>query len=480
MSLRIKFSFFSSILVLLIVIASSSLLFVTEKNLLTKEAEKRQFTVAAGFSQVSREALVSKDQISLLNYIKTVKREKDVLYLLLCYPTGKIIAHSDISRLGQAAEEGGGAEAIRVDNMLTRSFVDARQVNVAEISVPVMINNETAAFARIGFSRDVQRAMIEGSLSATRQRLLGVGAAALILGVIGSFVLAGLITAPIKKMAEGARLIGKGRLETKIEVSTKDELGRLACDLNLMAVKLKELEQRKADFVANVTHELKSPLTTIGISVEMLLRGETGKLNTEQKEVLNVMMPSVKRLRTFIEDLLDVAKMERGKMEISPHRCDSGSLVNTPVEMVKMQADSKAIKIVTALSEPLPLVLADAEKISQVMTNLLTNAVKFTAQGGTITVEARVESGDFVRFTVRDTGIGIPPQYLERVFDKFEQVKGVREKINGPKGSGLGLAIAKIIVEMHGGKIWVESELGKGSSFHFTLPKADKRLQPGA
>lgn len=472
MRLRTKFSLFSSSLILIVIAGVSIFLFIAEKRLLIKEMKEKQVTMVKGFGQVSKESLISKDQISLINYVRTIKEERGVIYVVLVNSQNKVIAHSDIALLGSAIKDNVGLKAQEpYQDIFTQIYKDNQNVEIADIALPVFIGDKRVATARIGLSQDVLNQIIKKTLDQTRNRIFGVAGVALLFGLIGSFILSQIMTRPIKKMVEGARQIGQGKLDTVIEVKSTDELGELAGDFNLMANQLKELDHMKQDFVSSVTHELRSPMTSIGMNLDLFIEGSYGPLNSEQKEILRVMRDNAARLGRFINDLLDVAKLERGKMEITPVSMAINSAIEGPMQLAKVMADAKKITLTAEIPEGVPQVFIDSDRVQQVITNLLSNAVKFTPEGGKITVKVKENSDSLIQVSVCDTGMGIPGDQIAKVFEKFEQVKGTREKIKGPKGTGLGLAIVKALVEIHGGTIWAESELKKGSCFHFTLPK---------
>jgi len=310
-------------------------------------------------------------------------------------------------------------------------------------------------------------------LKVTRQRILVVAVGALIVGLLGAFILTHMMTGPIRKIAKGAEIIGSGKLDHKITVKSRDELGDLAREFNLMSDKLKELDQMKSDFVSSVTHELRSPLLSLRMYIDLALKGTAGELNDKQKEYLTIMRDCAGRLSRFIDDLLDVAKIERGKMEVTLQPVDLYPIAQEISQLFKPQMDNKNIRFQVNVLTGLPRLLADPERTRQVITNLLSNAVKFTPAGGAITLEAKHNaSAGTMDISVSDSGIGIPADKLDSIFNKFEQVKDARQKASGPKGTGLGLAIVKGIVEMQGGRIKVTSELNKGSTFIVSLPLA--------
>ena len=232
--------------------------------------------------------------------------------------------------------------------------------------------------------------------------------------------------------------------------------------------RLKELDKMKSDFVSNVSHELRTPLTSIKGSVDNMLDGLTGTLNEKQVRYLTRIKSNTDRLSRLINDLLDLSRIESGRVEIRSTSLSLTALAEEVAEQLKSLAAEKLIRIEVQPPDPRMTVWADRDKITQVLMNLIGNAVKFTPQNGKVTVALEKNGDDYVQISVADTGPGILSEEKNKIFSKFYQFADIdKEK---PKGSGLGLAISKALVEMHGGKIWVESEAGKGSKFYFTLP----------
>lgn len=242
------------------------------------------------------------------------------------------------------------------------------------------------------------------------------------------------------------------------------EVGRIAVMQDITY--LKELDKMKSDFVSTVSHDLRSPLTNI--SGHAALLPEVGELNETQQEFVEVIKLSVAKMTTLIDNLLDLGKIEaRVEMEMKP--CQLVLVINEAVESLREQAGVKEIVLQLDLPPELPLVQGNQVRLDQVVSNLVGNAVKFTPKGGMVTVSAREEKGK-VAVEVKDTGIGIAPEAQVHLFEKFYRVSS--EETRGIEGTGLGLAIVKSIVEGHGGRVWVESEPGRGSTFGFALPIA--------
>jgi NtrC-family two-component system sensor histidine kinase KinB len=231
--------------------------------------------------------------------------------------------------------------------------------------------------------------------------------------------------------------------------------------------RLKELDRLKSEFVMAASHELKTPLTSIGMSISLLKEKSMDKLDSKGSDLLNAADEEVQRLKALVNDLLDISRIEAGKMPIDFNSVSVELIFEKAVGVLKNQADEKNIELSYNLPSDLPAIEADVNKITWVLTNLISNSLRYTDANGYIKLTAEL-AGSQIYISVADNGAGIPYKYQSRIFDKFVQVK--TEKALG--GSGLGLAICKEIVRAHGGTIWVDSEPGKGSTFTFTVPVA--------
>ncbi len=237
----------------------------------------------------------------------------------------------------------------------------------------------------------------------------------------------------------------------------------------------KEVEEMKNKFVSNVSHELRTPLVAIQKSLGLILDKELGEINPEQQKFLNIANRNIQRLSRLINDILDVSKLEVGKMSLNIEQINPVEIAKHVLATVETWAKDKKINLKVDFPEAPVMIDADPDRLTQIMTNLVGNAMKFTPESGTISIEAKIGvkdpklgPGDCIEIGVRDTGIGIEPQDQAKIFEKFEQVSLAQPA--GVSSTGLGLTIAKEIVELHKGKIWVESEIGKGSRFVFRFP----------
>ena len=267
-----------------------------------------------------------------------------------------------------------------------------------------------------------------------------------------------------------------------------EDLENKNIDLRAALERVRASDRAKSDFLANMSHELRTPLNHIMGFTELVLGKHFGDLTAVQAEYLGDVLASSRHLLSLINDILDLSKVEAGKMELELKDLDPQVLIQSGVSMIKEKALKRGIKVKTELEGVPEVIRADERKLKQILYNLLSNAVKFIPEGGAIEVSAdrvtgirypvsgeskarewKAESGDFLRISVRDTGIGIAPENLERIFAPFEQVDSAPSRHY--QGTGLGLSLTRKLVELHGGRIWAESEgEGKGSAFHFVLP----------
>jgi signal transduction histidine kinase len=224
-----------------------------------------------------------------------------------------------------------------------------------------------------------------------------------------------------------------------------------------------EIDEMKSDFISVASHEMRTPMTSIKGSIELLLGGYAGELPPESTELLGICLTAVDRLVRLINDLLDISKIESGKMELHLARLNLTDCVKKSMRSLRSLAEVNKVSIDTEQDGVIPEIMGDKDRLEQVITNLLSNALKYSPPEKTVRVRVGAVNNS-VRVSVSDEGQGIPPDQLTRVFDRFHQLSGAK------KGSGLGLTIARALVEQHHGRIWVESEVGRGTQFYFEIP----------
>ncbi len=292
--------------------------------------------------------------------------------------------------------------------------------------------------------------------------LAGLGAAAVV-----SLLISRRLTAPLRDMTVASQRMAEGRYSERVPARGGDELGQLAASFNGMAEKLEQVEAMRRRLIGDVAHELRTPLTAIKGSMEGLVDG----VLPASPETFTQVAAEAERLNRLVDDLQELSRVESGAVALDLKPVSLAELVETACKRLAASYASKGVSLTLDLSAALPPVHADIDRLLQVLTNLLGNALQYTPAGGHVTLSAETRSGEIL-IKVTDTGIGIPLEHMPHIFDRFYRVDKSRSRQAGG-GSGIGLTISKALVEAHGGHLWVESPgEGLGSTFLFTLPVA--------
>ncbi len=307
-----------------------------------------------------------------------------------------------------------------------------------------------------------------GEAGANASKVAMILAISALIGVIlVSLFITRSITLPVAKLIDKTREISNWVFKADLNLASPPEIQELAQAINSMCDKLKTVDKMKSDFFSTMAHELRTPLTSIKEGTSLLLEGVGGGTTDTQKKLLKIIAVESHRLIDLVNASLDLSKIEAGMMAFNFTPAEISPLLQRVVTEVRPWAIAKGVRVEVHNPPGLPLVPMDTERILQVFRNLIGNAIKFTPDGGTVTVLAREEDKK-VFVTVRDTGIGISKESLTDIFEKYRQ--GNSSHSEYIKGTGLGLAIVKHIVVAHGGNVWAESDPGQGSSFTFFLP----------
>lgn len=276
------------------------------------------------------------------------------------------------------------------------------------------------------------------------------------------------IITPVRRLASATERIGQGDLEARVSRGGAGEMRELASGFNTMAASLQEVERLKNEFFALVSHELRTPLTSIVGYIDIVRAEEAGEINELQARYLAVVDRNARRLTRMVGDLLFVAQVEAGTLSLERAEVNVGTVAAEAVEAARPHADGKGV-LLTLDAQPIELHGADRDRLGQLLDNLLTNALKFTGEGGRIEVRVREAKGT-ARIEVSDSGTGIAHEEIEHLFERFYRAQAATDA--AVQGVGLGLSICKTIVEGHGGSIAVASKLGKGTTFTVDLPMA--------
>ena len=293
----------------------------------------------------------------------------------------------------------------------------------------------------------------------------------LVLGGWVSYVVARDLSSAMRELERGTRALTAGDFEYRIELERQDEFGELASAFDRMAGRIAELDRMKIDFFANVSHDLKTPLTSMSEATALLSEEVAGPLSADQRALVSVLESDVRRLRGLVATVLDLSRLGSGQAELTPG--DVRATIRTVVSELELLATQRSVSLVFRAPEELPRVVVNKGMVDQVLMNLVGNALKFSPHGGTVTVEASLREGDTwvrrgdraVLITVEDEGPGVPEVHRKRIFERFFQAPDQEHR----GGTGLGLYICREIVDTHGGRIWVEEAQGGGARFCFTL-----------
>jgi signal transduction histidine kinase len=451
----------------------------------TSLAQGRQNYDSTNFRPIVRDLMrLNTDvrRIQIVNVDGTITFDSHVMDALPRGPWPRLGRLTDPRRLA----------AVRRDDTSELRHEDGAGGEVLEIVTP---HFEDYGRHRTSILYEVSYTSLDSKL---RKLLLAIGGLTLVSLLVSAGLAAALarrITRPLEELTAGAKGIAEGRFDAHLSIRSHDEIEILAESFNHMTARLqeivrqleesnrklgaanedlKELDRMKSDLLANVSHELRTPLTAIKGYTDYMLERKLGPVTEKQEKGLVVMQRNLDRLSRSISALLDFSRMDVGRLPLNIQPFALGALVDQILTTFRSELDKKRLTFSAELDPELPPVIADREKLSAVLENLVVNAIKFTPEGGRITVSARRDPAaarPTAEIRVADTGIGIPPDQVEKVFTRFHQVDTSTTRRFG--GVGLGLAIVKSILEAHGSSIAVDSEPGRGSVFRFSLPVRD-------
>jgi signal transduction histidine kinase len=346
---------------------------------------------------------------------------------------------------------------------------------VLDEAVPLATHLKTLADTLVEDAQAATDRLIElnrSSLAASQNLFIAFALGSVVLALLLGYLLSWSLVGPIRRMQARLAAIAAGDFSGHVEVSNRDELGALAASLNMMNDELGRLyeavetaSRHKSEFLANMSHELRTPLNAIIGFSQVLKEQMFGELNARQTEYVDDVLSSGQHLLSLINDILDLAKVEAGRMELEPTTFALGDLLENSMAMVRERAIRQSVSLDTAIDPSVGLLEADERKVKQIIFNLLSNAVKFTPAGGRVTLAATADDGQ-VEISVRDTGVGMSAEDQVRIFEEFYQVGTGKTQ----EGTGLGLALTRRLVELHHGRLGVASEPGAGSTFTITLP----------
>jgi histidine kinase len=346
----------------------------------------------------------------------------------------------------------------------------------AESVIPTAFNRHMMGMGQMMMGPDMGMQDMELDLfnsfrRAVTEALAVATVAAMISAIAVSVFVSKRVVTPIRQMMRASRYIAAGHYHERVNVVSEDELGQLALSFNQMAHSLEQTETMRRDLIANVTHELRTPLTSIKGYMEGLIDG----VLPPEPETYQQVYREADRLQHLVNDLQELSRVEAGAYELNRSSLQMTKLIEQTAARLRPQFEEKGVNLELEVPTNVPTVLADENRLSQVLLNLVGNALQYTPAGGTVTISAKKHTSELL-VTISDTGIGITTEHLPHLFTRFYRVDKSRSRAGG--GSGIGLTIVKYLVEAHGGRVWAESKgAGKGSLFGFSLPKASAQRQ---
>ncbi len=502
--LQTKIAFVFSLLVIIMVAIFFSFALRVYESEQKVAFELRAVSLASLLGESAANALYDLrfDQLRLL--LGNVLEQPQVLYAYAYDKEGRILADGTKANryFNTILDDPFHSQAIQAQESLIQ-YKDEEFLatgNVLNIAQPIFLaSNEKLGGVRIGFTL----LPVQQKITKARRYTLFLGTIFALVGGILSALMGRRLVKPIENLVRGTQLISSGNLDVKLSLSSRDELGMLADSFNQMAASLKqnkaalqryteELEatvesrtrelqeanrgleaasRHKSQFLANVSHELRTPLNAIIGFTRLILRKTEGQIPQLQKENLRKVLISAEHLLSLINGLLDLSKIEAGRMEIFVEPVKVDEVITMAASTIEPMLKDGRVRLIKEIAPGLPSLHTDREKLHEIILNLLSNAAKFTEEGE-IKVSAWQKDGS-VKLAVSDTGIGMKKEALHYIFEEFRQVDMSSTRRYG--GTGLGLAIVKKLVTLLGGDIGVESEVGKGTTFTITLPVSLQR-----
>ncbi len=465
MRIRAKITLLVVTLIAVVVGSVATEIYWLEQRRAQQEYDQRTDALMEGVLRIGRESLSGSDELMLLSYLKFLMTDYTDIELA-------VVTRSDHTSVLGADRSGLFYRTIRVTAPRAAAFLPkaaAAKAAPAVASSGVALPPGTIEI-KLGFSTDALRRSVEQARRAILDKLARVAAIGLALGVLGSLWLAHVLAGPITELGEAARALEEGKLDVEVPEGGKDELGALARQFNRTAATLRDSIRFKEELLSTLSHELNTPLGGLKAFVDYLER-RTPVGDRDTRQSFQTMGESVRQMEVALGNAIQLIRARAG-WALKPERVDALALIDEAVRLFTPMARSNDIKLYGPAPAGKLFLTADRELLRRVIVNLISNAVKFTPPGGSVSVEAAIEK-DWLRLRVGDTGPGIAAEDQPRIFERFYRAPGPDGKAQRIPGSGLGLAIVKRAVDLQGGRIALRSAPGQGSIFEVSLPKAE-------
>lgn len=466
MGIRTKLSIEVGFLVFLSFFVAGIFLYVVgnkymlQKNIFAARNSAAEYTFAA------RNAVLKKDSAHLNSILKELACDPSVFWAGFQDAGGVMRFHSNDLMVGGSVRDYAFQKAFESEEFVSREY-KTKNKEVIEFIRPVYRGPDREGIVRAVFDLSILRKNADKDMMRLVRMYVFAGIITFVVGMIIANMRGFSIVRRIETIKKGADEISRGNIGYHMQEEGNDEIFFLSKTFNTMSDKLKEIDMLKDDFIARISHELKSPVSVIKGFIEKL--GDDKTLNQKTRKYISQLSYGSDRLEHIVNQTLNISRMKAGKMDFHFEQINLGELIPEVVGFFKEKTSNKKIELTCSIEQGIKPVWADSEAVCEVLANLLSNAVKFTREGS-IHVWAKANSGTDVLVGVQDTGIGIPPDRIDVLFDKFIRIPENKRKMPESKGTGLGLAIVKSIVESHKGTVLVESSVDKGSNIMFTLP----------
>lgn len=470
------------------------------RELISEEVKGGARSFSRMLAATATNAILSRDISSLHEYVEKTGKERNVSYAIIEDSDGTVLASTDRKFDGYVLTD----EVSRKAGSSTEELFQ-QTGSVFDVAVPVILDGKKLGLVRVGVSTG---AMMQKIAAVKRDGIVMTFFAILVGSMVAVFI-ALRVTKGLGSLRKVAGEMTGGNLDMRAQIDSYREVNELAYAFNQMADSIQERDEElqqnfeelefaheelqsvneemetaneelsqanervmeadrlKSEFLANMSHELRTPLNSVIALSGILLARLDGGLNDEQEKQINIIQRSGKNLLELINDILDLSKIESGKVEVHIAEFHVDDVVDDAMTLITPMASEKMIDVAFTKDGSIPTIRSDRNKMKQILLNLLSNAVKFTPKGGSVRIGARNKDGS-VELRVTDTGIGITRENLDKIFDEFRQLDGSTTREYG--GTGLGLAITRRLAELLGGETIVESELGKGSTFTINIP----------
>jgi len=464
MTIRGKITLLVTALTTSVVLLIAANLAVVETTRAKTASGERMYTLTEGVLRIARESLKSHDELMLLSYLKFLMQE---------YPEIEV---AEVSRAGHRSVLGAGRSelvyrtiTLTEDNAASyRAASSDESLEASPAPLRDAIPPDTFTI-KMGFSKTLLEQRIREIQLALWRKVSVIAAVGLLLGLAGSFWVGHLLGRPLAELAAAAKRVGEGNLDTQVPVRGSDELAELSGRFNDMAGKIQDLVQFKEDLMSTLSHEMRTPLGGLKGFLQYLQSSPAARSPLEREKAYSTMLEAVNQMELSLTNALQLFRAG-SRPAISREPVDLNDVVGEVIRLFTPAAQANGV-LLSGLKAGKPFIVsADREILRRIVINLIANAVHYTPSGGTVRVILE-EGPESVTFSVADTGPGIADADRRRIFDKFYRAAGTDGRPQRIPGSGLGLAIAKQAVDLHDGSIWVESELGKGSTFQVELPK---------